>query len=260
MPGRAHRSIVGIANYRYENGDLLMSNASRPRRRAPRLRRLAALATGNRPARVYLAVFAASLLVMVLAPDHALAMGPMLLTMPLSFWPVLLPFGPGSVGEGPGGVPAAALWALWLTLCACVNAAVLGALAERGAAAARTPRAEPAPVAEGRTRRLRALLTPAVDNWPARVYLALVAAAVGFFLYAAYLAADPGFAAIWPVLATAPLGFAAFLLAVPAEGVAWLSPLLFSAGALASGLLNASLLGRLVHRLHPLVRPSAGNA
>ncbi|MCZ9340213.1 hypothetical protein NGM37_20860, partial [Streptomyces sp. TRM76130] len=64
-----------------------MPNASRPRRRAPRPRRLAALATGNRPARVYLAVFAASLLVMVLAPDHALAMGPMLLTMPLSFWP-----------------------------------------------------------------------------------------------------------------------------------------------------------------------------
>ncbi|MCZ9343898.1 hypothetical protein NGM37_39755, partial [Streptomyces sp. TRM76130] len=132
---------------------------------------------------------------------------------------------------------AAGLWVLWLLLCACVNAAVLGALVERGAPAARTPRAEPAPVTEGRTRRLQALLTPAVDNWPARVYLALVASAVGFFLYAVYLAPDPGFAAIWPVLATAPLGFAALLLVIPAEGVAWLSPLLLSAGALASGLL-----------------------
>ncbi|SFY52441.1 hypothetical protein STEPF1_05714 [Streptomyces sp. F-1] len=60
---------------------------------------------------------------------------------------------------------------------------------------------------------LRALPGPAVDNWPARGYLAVVAAALGFFLYAVYLTPDPGFAGIWPLMATAPLGL---LLTAPA--------------------------------------------
>ena len=55
--------------------------------------------------------------------------------------------------------------------------------------------------ARPRLRRARALLTPAVDHWLARGYLAVVAASLGFFLYAP----DSGLAGIWPVMATAPL-------------------------------------------------------
>ncbi|QLJ04952.1 hypothetical protein HZZ00_30655 [Streptomyces sp. NEAU-sy36] len=98
-------------------------------------------------------------------------------------------------------------------------------------------------------RPLRALLAPAVDNWLARGYLAVVAAALGFFLYAVYLTPDPGFAGVWPLMATAPLGF---LLTAPAFAIlpfSWLTPLVFSAGVALSGLVNAALLGLLVHWL-----------
>ncbi|MCM1973541.1 SCO4225 family membrane protein [Streptomyces sp. G1] len=96
-----------------------------------------------------------------------------------------------------------------------------------------------------RSARLRALLAPATDNWLSRGYLALVAVAIGFFLYAVHLSPDPGFAAIWPVFATAPLGFGALLLAVPVGGAQWLGSLVFVAGTVAAGLVNASLLGML---------------
>ncbi|MDT9699663.1 SCO4225 family membrane protein [Streptomyces sp. P17] len=111
--------------------------------------------------------------------------------------------------------------------------------------------------ARPRRRSLRTLLTPATDNWLSRGYLAVVAASVGFFLYAAYVAPDVGFAAIWPFMATAPLGGLAFLLTVPVESVEWLSPLVFSAGAAAAGLVNATLLGLLARRLRaPEPRPA----
>ncbi|SDO98033.1 hypothetical protein SAMN04487981_11596 [Streptomyces sp. cf386] len=108
--------------------------------------------------------------------------------------------------------------------------------------------------ARPRLHRVRALLAPAVDNWLARGYLAVVAASLGFFLWAVYLSPDPGFAGIWPLMATAPLSM---LVSIPLMAVApawdssldWLSPLLFSAGTTLCGLVNAVLLGLLAHRL-----------
>ncbi|MGX2994395.1 SCO4225 family membrane protein [Streptomyces sp. JNUCC 64] len=95
--------------------------------------------------------------------------------------------------------------------------------------------------------RLRRFLALATDNWPARGYLAVVAASLGFFLHASYLAPDPGFAAVVPLLTTAPLG--ALGLAVPAQAwdssFAWVSPLLFTATGALAGLVNAALLGTL---------------
>ncbi|MET7296698.1 hypothetical protein ABZS79_32155 [Streptomyces griseoloalbus] len=102
-------------------------------------------------------------------------------------------------------------------------------------------------------------MAPAVDNWLARGYLAVVAATLGFFLYAVYLSPDPGFAGIWPLMATAPLSVFAFLVASPAEyfSFSWLSPLIFSVGVALSGLVNAALLGLLARRLRaPGARPA----
>jgi hypothetical protein len=97
---------------------------------------------------------------------------------------------------------------------------------------------------------LRQTLAPATDNWLARGYLAVVATALGSFLYAVYLSPDPGFAGIWPLITTAPLSFLA-LAAAPAENssLSWLSPLIFSAGVALSGLVYAALLGLLARRL-----------
>lgn len=226
-----------------------MPNASRPRRLP---RRLLALATDNWLARGYLTVFAASVAVMFLFPDSGFPLDPLLLTAPLSFLGVVLPFGPGTEGGGAVEVLAVGFWAVWLLLCALVNAAVLGALAARSATAATPGEREPLPSAHPRPRRVRALLAPAVDNWLARGYLAVVAASIGFFLCAAYVLPDPGFAGIWPLMATAPLSIVALLVATPAEwstSLAWLNPLLFSAGSALSGLFNAVLLGRFAHRL-----------
>jgi hypothetical protein len=138
---------------------------------------------------------------------------------------VILPFGPGT--EGPLQALAFGSWTVWLLLCALVNAAVLGALAKKS-----TPTTTTAPPTRTRAR-LRTLLAPAVDNWPARAYLAMVAASLAFFLCADYILADPTFAALWPLMATAPAGFLAFLLPTSAL----------------CGLANAVLLGRLAHRL-----------
>ncbi|MFC9849833.1 SCO4225 family membrane protein [Streptomyces prasinus] len=253
-----------------------MPNGSRPRSLP---HRLLALATGNWLSRAYLAVFALSLLVMFLFPESGFAMSFLLLTAPLSFMSMVLPLGPGT--EGGWAVEAAAIgfWAVWLLLCAFVNAAVLGALLTRSANAAspgsrallpRSPGSPGSPGREGtggarpaspRSRGIRALLAPAVDTWLARGYLAVVAASLGFFLVAAYLLPDPGFAGIWPIMTTAPLGVVAFLVASPVEwssSLAWLSPLLFTAGAALSGLCNAVLLGRLARTLRAReARPAA---
>ncbi|MET8215695.1 hypothetical protein OH738_29035 [Streptomyces hirsutus] len=250
-----------------------MPNGSRPRSLP---HRLLVLATGNWLARSYLAVFALSLLVMFLFPESGFAMSFLLLTAPLSFMTMVLPFGPGTEGGWAVEAGAIGFWAVWLLLCAFVNAAVLGALLTRSAKAASPgsrellPRGPDSPEREGtdearpaspRSHRTRALLAPAVDNWLARGYLAVVAVSLGFFLVAAHLLPDPGFAGIWPIMTTAPLSIVALLVASPAEwasSLAWLSPLLFSAGAALSGLFNAVLLGRLARTLRAReARPAA---
>lgn len=250
-----------------------MPNASRPRR-VPRLRRLLVLATGNRLSRGYPAVFAASLLVAFLFPGGDFAPDPLLLTAPLSLLGVALPFGPGTGGSGAAGVFAAGFWTVWLLLCALVNAAVPGALAARSVTTAPAGVREPFPrgtassgqrgadtahPARPRPYGIRALWAPAVDNWLARGYLAVVAVALGVFLYAVHLSPDPGFAGIWPLMATAPFGILALLAASPAEYFSFsrLSPLIFSAGVALSGLVNAVLLGLLARRLRaPEARPA----
>lgn len=59
------------------------------------------------------------------------------------------------------------------------------------------------------------MLAPAVDSWLARGYLAVVAVALGFFLCAEFLLPDPGFAGIWPLMATAPLSLLALMVSSP---------------------------------------------
>ncbi|MGW0837820.1 SCO4225 family membrane protein [Streptomyces prunicolor] len=210
-------------------------------------RRLLALATDNWPARTYLTAVGVSVAAMFVAPESPVAAGPLILTAPLSLLSVILPFGPGT--EGSLQALAFGSWTVWLLLCALVNAAVLGALAKRSpTTTSTTPTAPPTPTRTGaraytRTRiRLRTLLAPAVDNWPARAYLAMVAASLVFFLCADHILADPTFAGLWPLMATAPTSFLAFLLPTS-------SPLAFAATAALCGLANAVLLGHLAHRL-----------
>ncbi|MFD6323689.1 SCO4225 family membrane protein [Streptomyces sp. NPDC058442] len=249
-----------------------MPNDSRPRSLP---HRLLVLATGNWLARSYLAVFTLSVLVMLLFPESGFAVSFLLLTAPLSLLTMVLPFGPGTEGGGAVEVLAIGFWAAWLLLCASVNAAVLGALLQRSATSASTGFRKPSPPvsdlpepegtgtahpASPRPHRARALLAPAVDNWLARGYLAVVAASLGFFLVAVYLLPDPGFAAIWPTMTTAPLGVVALLVPSPVEwtsSLAWLNPLVFSAGAALSGLFNAVLLGRLARTLRARDAPPA---
>ena len=235
----------------------------------PRLRQFLALATDNWLARGYLAVVAASVVAMFLFPDSTFAESPLLLTAPLSCLGVLLPFGLATDNDGGGGAVeslAIACFVVWLLVCALVNAAVLGALAARSASTASPGGGEEeresdavAVSASPRLQRMRALLAPAVDNWLARGYLAVVAAAVGFFLYACYVLPDPGFAGIWPLMATAPLSIIALLLATPTEftSLTWLNPLIFSIGTVLAGLFNAALLGRFAHRVGATREPRA---
>ncbi|MFJ7102421.1 SCO4225 family membrane protein [Streptomyces albogriseolus] len=202
-----------------------------------RPRRLLALATDSLPARVYLGLVALGVVVLFLAPDSPYAMAPALLTAPLSFLPVVLPFGAGTAGGGAAEVTAAVLYGGWLLLCALVNAAAFGALARRP---------DRAPAARPR----RTLLAAAVDNWPARAYVAVVAAALGTFLYAVLLSPDPGFAGIWPLIAAAPLSFLAVAVSAPAEySLPWLGTLVFTVGVALAGLVNAVLIGRLARRV-----------
>ncbi|MFE4087018.1 SCO4225 family membrane protein [Streptomyces sp. YIM B13502] len=202
-----------------------------------RPRRLLALATDSLPARAYLGLVALGVVVLFLAPDSPYAMAPALLTAPLSFLPVVLPFGAGTAGGGAAEVAAAVLYGGWLLLCALVNAAAFGALARRP---------DRAPAARPR----RTLLAAAVDNWPARAYVAVVAAALGTFLYAVLLSPDPGFAGIWPLIAAAPLSFLAVAVSAPAEySLPWLGTLVFSVGVALAGLVNAVLIGHLARRI-----------
>jgi hypothetical protein len=118
-----------------------------------------------------------------------------------------IPFGPGTEGGGAVEVLAIGFWAVWLLLCALVNAAVLGALARgprpphRPACVSLSQGGSELSEQEGtdrarhvrlRVRRTRALVAPAMDNWLARGYLAVVAASPGFCLYAVLVSPDPG--------------------------------------------------------------------
>ncbi|MEW2102609.1 hypothetical protein AB0955_08165 [Streptomyces cellulosae] len=209
-------------------------------------RRLLALATDSTPARAYLGLVALGFAAMFLAPDSPLAMAPMMLTAPLSFLPMFVPVGAGVAGGGAAEVAAAVVFVGWMLLCALANAAALGALLRRPD---RRP-AEQVPVQTPPARPRRALLSAAVDNWPARIYVAVVAAALGTFLYAVLLSPDPGFAGIWPLLAAAPLSFLAAAVSLPAEfGLPWMSTLVFTAGIVLAGLVNAVLIGRLTRRI-----------
>ncbi|MET9236197.1 hypothetical protein ABZW58_17685 [Streptomyces cellulosae] len=224
-------------------------------------RRLLALATDSLAARAYLGLVALGFAAMFLAPDSPLAMAPMVLTAPLSFLPVFVPVGAGVAGGGAAEVAAAVVFVGWMLLCALANAAALGALLRRpdripdrrpDLAPDRRPDLAPdrAPVQTPPARPRRALLAAAVDNWPARIYVAVVAAALGTFLYAVLLSPDPGFAGIWPLLAAAPLSFLAAAVSLPAEfGLPWMSTLLFTAGIVLAGLVNAVLIGRLTRRI-----------
>ncbi|CAL9507222.1 hypothetical protein SUDANB21_03575 [Streptomyces sp. enrichment culture] len=208
-------------------------------------RRLLALATDSLAARASLGLVALGFAAMFLAPDSPFAMAPMVLTAPLSFLPVFVPVGAGVAGGGAAEVAAAVVFVGWMLLCALANAAALGALLRRPD---RRP-AEQVPV-QPPARPRRALLAAAVDNWPARIYVAVVAAALGTFLYAVLLSPDPGFAGIWPLLAAAPLSFLAAAVSLPAEfGLPWMSTLVFTAGIVLAGLVNAVLIGRLTRRI-----------
>lgn len=235
-----------------------MPTASRPRR-VPHLRRLLALALGNWLARGYLAVFAVSFTGMFLVPETAFAGSPLLLTAPLSFVCIFFSLDPGADVDGAAEVTAVAALAVWLLLCALVNAAVLGALATRtesaipyGAGPAEQRAEDVRDRAGIGPKSVRAMLAPAVDNWLARGYLAVVAVALGFFLCAAFVLPDPGFAGIWPLMVTAPFSLLAIALSSPVEyysSLGWLSPLIFCAGVGLSGLVNAVLLGLFARRL-----------
>ncbi|MET8693587.1 hypothetical protein ABZV65_13710 [Streptomyces bauhiniae] len=205
-----------------------MSHAVRPRR-------LLALATGNWLSRGYLAVLALSVVAMFAFPEGGFGLDPMTLTAPLSFLGMAFSFGPGTEGSLAVEVLATGFWVGLLLLGALGNAAALGALASRSAGV--PPR-----------QRVRGLLAPAVDNWLSRGYLAVVAAAIGFFLYAVCLSPDPGFAGIWPLMATAPLSIVAITVAGPMEG-GWPSLAIFTTGTALAGLGNAVLLGRLARAL-----------
>ncbi|MGV9812475.1 SCO4225 family membrane protein [Streptomyces cellulosae] len=212
-------------------------------------RRLLALATDSLAARAYLGLVALGFAAMFLVPDSPFAMAPMVLTAPLSFLPVFVPVGAGVAGGGAAEVAAAVVFVGWMLLCALANAAALGALLRRPD---RRPDLAPdrAPVQTPPARPRRALLAAAVDNWPARIYVAVVAAALGTFLYAVLLSPDPGFAGIWPLLAAAPLSFLAAAVSLPAEfGLPWMSTLVFTASIVLAGLVNAVLIGRLTRRI-----------
>ncbi|XIE82077.1 SCO4225 family membrane protein [Streptomyces sp. SBR177] len=227
------------------------------------------LVAGHGLSRGYLAVCAVSFAAMLLAPDSTFAGSPLLLTAPLSFLCLFLPLDPGAEIDGAADITAVAVFTGWLALCALVNAAVLGALATRSSIPMPTPRPVTAPTAPlphpetstgTRSHRLRTLLAPAVDNWLSRGYLAVVAVALGFSLCAEFLTADPGFAGIWPLMATAPFSLVATAVATPVayySSNAWLSPLVFSLGVVLSGLVNAVLLGLLARGLRTRERRAA---
>ena len=127
MPEHATGAIVGNTVHGPALKGSMMPNASRPGR-LPRLRRLFALTTDNSPARGYLAVVAASVPVMFRFPMSDYTTGVLLLTSPLSYLRLFLPFGLGIEGSTAAEALAVAFHDIGLLLGALVNAAVLGAL------------------------------------------------------------------------------------------------------------------------------------
>ncbi|MBQ0985438.1 hypothetical protein KBZ10_13115 [Streptomyces sp. F63] len=109
------------------------------------------------------------------------------------------------------------------------------------------------------SRRLRAVLAPAVDNWVSRCYLAAVAVTAGFALYEDLFVsqADASMAYVAPMLLTAPLNML-FMVAlgwIPTDAPFYL-------GIAVGAAVNAALLGAAVralrgHRTSSL-RPAPG--
>ncbi|MGV9455816.1 SCO4225 family membrane protein [Streptomyces sp. NPDC003635] len=93
-----------------------------------RTRRLLALASDNWGARGYWALFTASVGVAFAAPDSVVASLPLLLTAPWSSMAIFVPIDPGADATGAAQVLALSGAAVWLLLCALVNAAAFGAL------------------------------------------------------------------------------------------------------------------------------------
>ncbi|GIF60853.1 SCO4225 family membrane protein [Asanoa iriomotensis] len=79
----------------------------------------------------------------------------------------------------------------------------------------------------------RAWLRFWIDNWPSRIYLMLVAAAVLYFAIDATIAGpDASFAAIYMIILTAPISLLATLELV---------------GVIVGALVNATIIGALAH-------------
>ncbi|MYS12427.1 hypothetical protein [Streptomyces sp. SID4982] len=227
-----------------------MPNPARPRR-------LLALATSHWLPRGYLAAFITSTLAMFLFPAVDLAWIPTLLTAPLSFLTALLPFGPGSGVDTQAGVLANGVWIAILLACALVNSAVLGHVVTRPAhTGSEFPSHPPAPTADrgaggaqpASSPRHR-LLAHAVDNWPARAYLTVVAVALAYFLGVTWVGPDSGYSAAYSLLATAPLSIVVLVVSIPTEFISatWVHPMVFSAGTILAGLFNAVFIGRRAH-------------
>ncbi|WP_051720647.1 SCO4225 family membrane protein [Streptomyces sp. NRRL F-2799] len=97
--------------------------------------------------------------------------------------------------------------------------------------------------------RLRTRLAPAVDNWLASGYLAVVAVALAYFLGDTFFRPDSGYAAVSPVITTVPPSIPVFVVAAPTESypVTWMHPMVLSAGTILAGLFDAVHIGRYAH-------------
>jgi hypothetical protein len=78
----------------------------------------------------------------------------------------------------------------------------------------------------------RAWLRFPIDNWPSRIYLLLVAAAVVYYVIGTATSPDASFAAIYMLILTAPISLLATLKFV---------------GVIVGALVNATIIGALAH-------------
>ncbi|MEV0713486.1 hypothetical protein [Asanoa sp. NPDC050611] len=79
----------------------------------------------------------------------------------------------------------------------------------------------------------RAWIRFPIDNWPSRIYLLLVVAAVAYFaIDSAVTRPDASFASIWMLILTAPISLLATLKLV---------------GVVVGALVNATIIGALAH-------------
>ncbi|MEU9466255.1 hypothetical protein AB0D78_06285 [Streptomyces avermitilis] len=114
------------------------------------------------------------------------------------------------------------------------------------------------------SRRSRALLAPAGDNWLSRVYLAVVVAATGFVLYDAAFVSHPdaSLAGVVPWLLTAPLSLLYTLLpdAMFSDAPTGVSMAFYLAGIAVAALANAVFMGVALRRIRPSAPRTAPSA